>query len=97
MVMVFCSYSRITSREVRTEEYTRKIKDIKRPITRKVLSKLSFVWDGSVILSTRDTVINSMLKSTAAKVMRINSLSNTWKFLIQLSEQIPHFPYALRI
>ena len=61
-------YSPITRRAVKTDEYTRKIKDISKPITRYVLSNVSLVCSGSVILSHKDTVMNSMLKRIAANV-----------------------------
>ena len=63
--MVRWLYSLITNVDVSIDEYIRKINDTKSPITRNVLSNVSFVCSGSVMLSTKDTVINNIQKATA--------------------------------
>ena len=74
IVMVLWLYSLITNEDVRTDEYTKKTNDIKSPITRNVLSKVSFVCAGSVMLSTKDTVINKILKIIAVSENIVFSL-----------------------
>ena len=58
----------ITSFAVKTDEYTRKMNDINNPITRYVLSNVSFTCFGSVMLSHKDIVMKRMLKRIAANI-----------------------------
>ena len=78
--MVRWLYSLITNVDVSIDEYIRKINDTKSPIRRNVLSNVSFVCSGSVMLSTKDTVINNIQKATAKIAVII--LRGSLNFLI---------------